>query len=104
MKKLFVALSLMLSSTAMAGGSYVTVNVCNGGESGVECRTVTYKVRPATPTSKAQVEDCQVLSGEAGSVPCATAYGVPAWLKRLNESFARFGGKPVDQFEIVGGP
>ncbi len=103
MKKLFVALSLILSSTAMAG-QYVTVNVCDGGESGVECRTVTYKVRPATATSKAQVEDCKVLGGEAGSVPCASAYGVPAWLKRLNESFSRFGGKPVDQFEIVGGP
>lgn len=91
---------MMLSSTAMAASQYVTVEVC-GGESGVECRMVTYRVRPA---SAPEVTECKVLSGEAGEVPCPTKYGVPGWLKRLNQAFAKFGGKPVDQFEIVGGP
>lgn len=101
MKKLLVALSLMLSSTAMAG-QYVTVEVCDGGESGTMCRTVTYRVRPP---SKPEVVKCMVPHGEAGEVPCPTKYGVPGWLKRLNEAFARAGFKaPEIETDYVGGP
>lgn len=101
MKKLLVALSLMLSSTAMAG-QYVTVEVCDGGESGTMCRTVTYRQRPA---SKPEIVKCTVPHGEAGEVPCPTKYGVPGWLKRLNEAFARAGFKaPEMETDYIGGP
>lgn len=101
MKKLLVALALMASSTAMAG-QYVTVKVCDGGESGTECRTVTYRVREP---SKPQIvkETCSV--GEAGEGPCPTKYGVPGWLKRLNQAFINAGfSAPVIETDYVGGP
>jgi hypothetical protein len=101
MKKLLVALSLVLSSSAMAA-QYVTVEVCDGGESGTMCRTVTYRVRPA---SKPQVVKETCVVGEAGEGPCPTAYGVPGWLKRLNEAFARAGfSAPTIETDYVGGP
>jgi hypothetical protein len=100
MKKLFVALSLMFSTTAMAA-TYVTVEVCDGGESGTECRTVTYRQRPA---SKPELVKCTVPHGEAGEVPCPTKYGVPGWLKRLNEAFARAGfSAPDTSWQEAGG-
>ena len=101
MKKLLVALSLVLSSSAMAA-QYVTVEVCDGGESGTQCRTVTYRVRaPSKP--EVVKETCSV--GEAGEGPCPKVYGVPGWLKRLNEAFARAGfSAPPQQPDYVGGP
>ena len=90
MKKLLGALSLMVSSTAMAG-QYVTVEVCNGGESGTQCSMVTYKVREA---SQPEMVKCVVSVGDGAEAPCPTAYGVPGWLKRLNEAFARAGFQP----------
>ena len=102
MKKLLVALSLVLSSTAMAS-QYVTVEVCDGGESGTMCRTVTYRVRaPSKP--EVVKETCMV--GEAGEGPCPKVYGVPGWLKRLNEAFARAGFSAPDTSaqDYAGGP
>jgi hypothetical protein len=102
MKKFLAALSLVaMSSTAMAS-QYVTVTVCDGGESGTLCHKVTYKVRPA---SKAEPVKCMVPFGEAGEVPCPTRYGVPKWLVRLNEAFAAAGfTAPVENTDYVGGP
>jgi len=101
MKKLLVALSLVLSSTAMAH-QYVTVEVCGDGESGTVCRTVTYRVRPA---SKPEVVKETCMVGEAGEGPCPTVYGVPGWLQRLNEAFANAGFTAPSQPNVyVGGP
>ncbi len=69
---------------AAAVGQTVTVQVCDGGESGEICRQVTYRVRPE---SKAEPVKCMVWHGEAAEVPCPKNYGVPNWVKRLNESF-----------------
>lgn len=65
-------------------GQVVTVQVCDGGESGDQCRIVSYRVRPA---SKPEPVKCMAPHGEGGEVPCPEKVGVPAWLKRLNESF-----------------
>lgn len=71
-------------SRASDGGQLVTVEVCDGGESGTMCREVTYRVRPE---SKPQPIKCTVFRGEAEEVPCPKNTGVPNWIKRLNESF-----------------
>lgn len=64
-------------------GQLVTVTVCNGGESGDICHQVTYRVRqPSKP--EATKETCFFGDIEG---PCPISYGVPEWLKRLNESF-----------------
>lgn len=87
-----------LSQTAAAGwgGSgggpkpetrrLVTVEVCDSGESGTECRTVRYELRPA---SAAVPEICWTTHGEAAVVPCPKTTGVPLWLKRLNQAFTK---------------
>jgi len=95
MKKLLVALALMASSTAMAA-KYETVTVCNGGESGDVCHQVTYRVRPA---SKPEVVKETCIVGEIEG-PCPTKYGVPGWLKRLNEAFARAGFTAPEQDDL----
>ncbi len=76
MKKLALAFLVSAPMMASAASQYVTVEVCDGGESGTLCRTVTYKVRPA---SKPEVVECKMSHGEAGEVPCLTEgqYGVP---------------------------
>ncbi len=46
---------------------YVTVEVCDAGESGTQCRKITYKVRPPNP----QPQEPLCLIGEATQeVPC----------------------------------
>ncbi|HRK09077.1 MAG TPA: hypothetical protein PLZ57_15015 [Pseudobdellovibrionaceae bacterium] len=102
MKKLLLAAVLGTSMNAFAA-QYVTVEVCNGGESGQECRMVTYRVREA---SAPVVEACTVAHGEAGTKPCPTVTGVPGWLKRLNEAFAKAGFKAPEttEAEMNGGP
>lgn len=101
MKKIVFALIAAVSISATAS-QYVTVQVCDGGESGTQCRTVTYKVRPA---SAPRVVACTIPAGEAGEQPCPTNYGVPGWLKSLNKAFADrgFTAPPVDD-SLVGGP
>lgn len=98
MKKLIFALIASVSISATAA-TYVTVDVCDGGESGTQCRTVTYKVRPAsTPV----IEQCLVPAGEAGYVPCPTKYGVPSWLQKLNKAFLDAGfTAPVDNGHLA---
>lgn len=84
-------------------GQVVTVEVCDGGESGVECRTVTYRVRPQ---SKPEPVKCMVSHGEAHEVPCPKNYGVPKWIKRLNESFGAGRASTsttVDPTDFIGG-
>lgn len=101
MKKLIMAIVALTAMSASA--EYVTVTVCDGGESGTECRTVTYKVRPASP-AQPQVEQCPV--GEAGYGPCPTNYGIPSWLRKLNQHFADHGytAPPVEDDNAPGGP
>lgn len=81
-------------------GQMVTVKVCDSGESGMACRTVSYRVLGQNqPVADAK---CLVAGGEAGEVPCPEKYGVPAWLKRLNESF---GARTIHaETDYVGGP
>ena len=100
MKKL--ALALLLAVPMAASAKTVTVEVCDGGETGTLCRTVTYKVRPA---SKPEIVKCMVAVGEGGEAPCPTVYGVPQWLKDLNQWFADRGfsaPQPTDA-ELHGG-
>lgn len=92
MKMFFAALVLVMSSSAMAADKYVTVQVCNGGESGDLCRMVTYKVRP--PNAPVAYK-CTVMSGEGGyEVPCPTKHGVPKWLSELLKALSIPGATP----------
>ena len=109
MKAFLAAMALVsVSTAAMAGGAVrgaggeapelvgklVTVTVCDGGESGTECRRVTYRVRPA---SAPVAEKCTTIRGEATEEPCPTRYGVPRWLRKLNEAFYRAGARPLPE-------
>lgn len=97
MKKIIFAIVAAVSINASA--EYVTVEVCNLGESSDRCEMVTYKVRaPSAPT--AYVEQCPV--GDTGYGPCAKVYGVPTWLKKLNAHFVKKGFKTVEE-DIYGG-
>jgi hypothetical protein len=104
MKNMIFALIASVSISASAA-QYVTVEVCDGGESGTICRTVTYKVRPA---SAPEVVACTVPAGEAGEAgeqPCPKVTGVPSWLKKLNQAFLDAGfTTPVIDESLVGGP
>lgn len=62
----------------------VTVEVCDGGESGDMCRRVTYTLHPPSETIE---PTCTVPFGEAGEAPCPANTGVPNWLKWLNGVF-----------------
>lgn len=97
MKSLVMAIVALASITASA--KYVTVRVCDGGESGQECRTVTYKVR-AHKDVAAPVEICT----QEGT-PCVPAkYGVPGWLKALNDAFGNRGPAADQNDGSAGGP
>ena len=98
MKKIIFAIVAAVSINASA--EYVTVEVCNRGESSDQCEMVTYKVRaPSAPTP--YVEQCPV--GDTGYGPCAKVYGVPTWLKKLNAHFAKKGFKAVEEDIYKGG-
>lgn len=75
---------MQTASRSTDAGQLVTVQVCDGGESGNMCREVTYRVRPE---AKPETVKCMVIRGEAEEVPCPKNFGVPNWIKRLNESF-----------------
>jgi hypothetical protein len=64
-----------------ASAEYVTATVCTFGESGTDCKEITYKVRPAS-APQAQEEVCAY--GEAAYGPCPTETGIPGWLQDLN--------------------
>ncbi len=104
MKKL--ALAILLAAPMAASAKTVTVEVCDGGESGTQCRTVTYTVRAP---SKPVVEKCVMTVGEAGGIPCDRPSGVPKWLKDLNQWFADRGfsapdaDKEADMYQRAGG-
>lgn len=80
MKKVISALVAFVAISASAA-TYVTVTDCNGGETGTECRKVTYQVRPATPASAAQadVELYPMGEGSYGAGPKVTG----GWLLKL---------------------
>ncbi|MBC7740618.1 MAG: hypothetical protein H7061_00370 [Bdellovibrionaceae bacterium] len=90
----------MASLTATAA-TYVTVQDCTGGESGTQCRTVTYKVRNGKMVQPAHQP--QGASSE-GDVQVPTNYGIPAWLRALNDAFpaAKGSSDPADMSN--GGP
>lgn len=86
MKKLILA-AITVASVSASASQYVTVTVCDRGETGQQCETITYKVResqgvpaqPYNPSDEAQVQ-----------APAKS--GVPAWLRRLNDAFGNKGG------------
>ena len=97
-----------MAMATVANAKTVTVNICDGemhGE-GPRCRTVTYKVRPMGQ-GPSVVEKCMTTGEAAG--PCATAYGVPEWLKALNKYFTDRGlgtpdqEKEAEQYQKAGG-
>ncbi len=101
MKNVLFALVASFAINASAA-QYVTVTVCDGGESGQQCREVTYKVRPPSAPVK---EECTIPHGEAGTQPCPKKYGVPGWLKKLNQWAIDHGleaNEPDDS--LIGGP
>ncbi len=92
LKTNLIVLVLAFASICTAGGGsgggvasvkYITVEVCGGGESGDQCRLVTYKVRPPNPVTP---EMC--MFGEAGEEkPCSQIKTTtPSWLKNLSTS------------------
>lgn len=88
-----IIMALVAFATVNASAELVTETVCrlNSETSQEECVKVTYNKRPASP---AQPETCVVYIGEASSPqPCATAYGVPRWMKALNKWFTDRGFK-----------
>lgn len=96
MKKLALALLLAapMAIATVAQAKTVTVRLCDSGESGVECRTVTYEVRPP---NKPVPLTCMVSRGEAAEVPCATKFGIPSWLAKFN---AMFGNRTPTQADL----
>lgn len=85
MKKAIIA-GLTFATVAASAAQYVTVQVCDRGESGTQCETITYAVRPSTGVPQ---------EFNPGSAEYAhqnpSAYGVPAWLAALNSMFANGG-------------
>lgn len=61
--------------------SSVTVEVCNGGEPGTLCRTITYTLRTGGKPFCTSGED------DNRAVPCPGNGGKPNWLRKLNEAF-----------------
>lgn len=93
MKSVIMALVAMASISASAqdttgckisaNGKYATCKVL-GGESGDQVQYVTFKIRAAS----APVAPGTGCYGEAGNeVACPAVYGVPQWLKDLNQAF-----------------
>ncbi len=76
---------IALATITASATTYVTVQDCTGGESGQQCRTVTYKVRSGKMVQPAQQP--QGASSE-GQVQVPAVSGVPAWLRALNNAFA----------------
>jgi hypothetical protein len=87
MKSVIMTIIAMASLTATAA-TYVTVQDCNGGESGQQCRTVTYKVRNGQMVAPATQPQG---SSSEGTVQTPARYGVPAWLQALNNAAAKNG-------------
>lgn len=81
MKKAILATVLFAGLNASA--AYVTVTVCNGGEAGTDCKTISYKVRAAIPMAPKADQHL----GSEDQVQPATRYGIPGWLKALNDAF-----------------
>ncbi|CAN5590682.1 hypothetical protein BH10BDE1_BH10BDE1_34850 [soil metagenome] len=103
-----VAAASIVSVNANAKTILVTEKVCDRGESGMECQMVTYALRPA---SAPMVVKC-VAQGDVSEVQCAPkAYGVPAWIVRLNNWFGAptaaeskaAADREVDQYQKAGG-
>jgi hypothetical protein len=90
MKTMLIALVTMASVAATAS-QYVTVRVCDRGESGTQCETVTYAVRASDGVS----EEASNSSSEH-MVQAPARYGVPAWLRTLNRMHSRghYGNNP----------
>jgi hypothetical protein len=91
---LLIAILVTLPALAGWGGSggghrhearrRVTVEICDSGESGTECRSVRYEIRPPNDPLP---EICWTTHGEAAMVPCPKTTSVPLWLKHLNQAF-----------------
>ncbi len=86
-----------------ANGKYATCKVL-GGETGDQVQYVTFKIRgPSAPVAPGT--GC--FAGEAGQeVACPTSYGVPKWLRDLNQAFLDAGFTVPDNSNdgSIGGP
>ena len=89
MKKMILAV-LTVASVSASASQLVTVTVCDRGETGQQCETISYNVResqgvPAQPYNPS--DEVQVQTPKTARVP--------AWLKRLNDAFGNRG--PVQE-------
>lgn len=80
MKKMLLAAITFASVTASA--QYVTVTVCDRGETGQQCETITYEVRESEGVPAASHNP-----SDENQVQAPKKTGIPAWLRRLNEAF-----------------
>lgn len=74
MKTMIIAAITMMSVAAFAD-RYVTVTVCDRGESGQQCETVTYKERESTGVPASSYNPSNENEYQA-----PTEYGVPSWV------------------------
>ena len=101
MKKIMFALIATASIQSFAASQYITTQVCNTGESGIECQNVTYKKRaPSAPTQAEEI----CLGGEVGAVECATNGKVPKFFQKIQDWADKNGFTPVEQDNGTGGP
>lgn len=96
--KTAILATVLFAGLSASASSYVTVTVCNGGEAGTECKTISYKVRADMPMAT----NDQHLNSEDQVQPAAR-YGVPGWLKALNDAFPANPGSD-DPATGAGGP
>jgi len=87
MKKTLIA-AITFATVAASATQLVTVEVCDRGESGQQCETISYVYRPSTGVPAESYNP----SSEYMVRP-ATRYGVPGWLAGLNAAFAGGNGQ-----------
>lgn len=104
--ELFVALASFAICASAA--TFVTVTDCNGGESGTECRQITYKVRPPSP-AQPQVEMYPIGDAQYGPAPKVTGGWLLDALHSLNAKANKHGLQApnpqteIDQYMKAGG-
>lgn len=73
MKSMIIA-AITLASTVAFADRYVTVTVCDRGESGQQCETITYKERESTGVPASSYNP-----SNENEVQYPTEYGIPSW-------------------------
>ncbi len=99
MKKIIFA--IVAAASINVSAEYVTVTVCDRGENGNRCETITYKKRaPSAPVP--QVETCYEGENQR-PVACNQNAHVPNWLKKLNEALLNAGFTAPKEDDIYRG-